>query len=343
MMNLLKNMILRLDTMPNPICSSATDSAPDPLSHILQELRLQESFYCRSELHAPWGLAFPDRHGASFHFVAEGACSLGLGERTLRLGTGDFVLLPRGKAHSFSDDPATPGVPLESLPLKPVGPGAFALDLAGAGPRCVLVCGGLVFSGATAHPLVESLPDTILLQRDARETYRWLLPTLDAMAREVAEPRPGSPVVLLRLAELLVIQALRTWREGCPGDGCGWLQGMRDPHIGRSLALMHSEPGKPWDLANLARSIGLSRAVFAQRVHQLRGDSPKSYLTGWRMHLASIWLQEERLTLQETADRLGYGSEAAFSRAFKRRFGLSPGGLKRRAHEPGEGWLQSIR
>jgi len=113
---------------------------------------------------------------------------------------------------------------------------------------------------------------------------------------------------------------------------CGWLQGMKDPQIGRSLALMHSEPGQPWDLESLARSIGLSRAVFAERFARLMGDSPKSYLTGWRMHLASIWLKEDRLTLAETADRLGYGSEAAFSRAFKRRFGMAPGGLKRRGN-----------
>jgi AraC-like DNA-binding protein len=122
--------------------------------------------------------------------------------------------------------------------------------------------------------------------------------------------------------------------EGCPEGACGWLQGMRDPHIGRSLAFMHSEPGRSWDLESLARSIGLSRAVFAERFARLMGDSPKSYLTRWRMHLASIWLKEERLTLAETADRLGYGSEAAFSRAFKRRFGVAPGGLKRQERRP---------
>jgi len=304
-------------------------SGPDPLSHLLQELRLRESFYCRSELRSPWGMSFPDRDGASFHYVAEGDCCLLLGDRTLSLGSGDFVLLPRGTAHSLSDRPTTRLIPVDQLPQSPVAPGAFALDLPGAGPRCILICGGLTFSGITAHPLVERLPDTILLRQSEREADDWLRPGLDAMAREVADPRPGSSVVLLRLAELLVIQALRTWMEGCPMGACAWLQGMKDPQIGRSLALMHSEPGKPWDLENLARSIGLSRAVFAERFARLMGDSPKSYLTGWRMHLASVWLKEERLTLAEAADRLGYGSEAAFSRAFKRRFGVAPGGLKR--------------
>jgi AraC-like DNA-binding protein len=269
-------------------------------------------------------LCLPDREGASFHYVAEGSCHLALGDRTLRLESGDFVLLPRGRAHAFSDRPDGPWFPREPLPLGQAGPGAVS-----NGPRCVLICGGLVFSGAMAHPLVARLPDSILLRQTERDAYAWLQPTLDAMAREVADPRPGSPVVLLRLAELLVIQALRTWMEGCPLGACGWLQGMKDPHIGRSLALMHSEPGRPWDLENLARKVGLSRAVFAERFTRLMGDSPKSYLTGWRMHLASIWLKEQRLTLAETADRLGYGSEAAFSRAFKRRFGMAPGGLKR--------------
>jgi len=318
--------------MPKPHTASCPGSGPDPLSHLLQELRLRESFYCRSELRSPWGMSFPDRDGATFHYVAEGSCCLGLGERTLLLGSGDFVLLPRGKAHSFLDRPDTRLIPVAQMPLSPTAPGASVLDVPGDGPRCVLFCGGLTFSGITAHPLVERLPDTILLRQTERDAYAWLQPTLDAMAREVADPRPGSPVVLLRLVELLVIQALRTWMEGCPMGACGWLQGMKDPQIGRSLALMHSEPGQPWDLESLARSIGLSRAVFAERFARLMGDSPKSYLTGWRMHLASIWLKEDRLTLAETADRLGYGSEAAFSRAFKRRFGMAPGGLKRRGN-----------
>jgi AraC-like DNA-binding protein len=215
------------------------------------------------------------------------------------------------------------------------------MRLAGDGARCVLICGGLQFSGVTAHPLVERLPDTILLRRAERETYDWLRPTLDSKAREIADPRPGTSVVLLRLAELLVIQALRSWMEGCPGGGCAWLQGMKDPHIGRSLALIHSQPGQPWDLENLARSVGLSRAVFAERFARLMGDSPKHYLTGWRMHLASIWLREAPATLAETAERLGYGSEAAFSRAFKRHFGLAPGGLKRAGPQgrPGAGHI----
>jgi AraC-like DNA-binding protein len=290
---------------------------------------LRESFYCRSELRAPWGLSFPDRDGASFHFVAEGSCCLVLGDHTTFLGRGDFVLLPRGQAHAFADRPETRPLPVDQAPLNLVGPGALALERPGDGPRSVLICGGLSFSGSSAHPLLEHLPDTILLRQAERDTFAWLQPTLDAMAREVADPRPGSPVVLLRLSELLVIQALRTWMEGCPLGACGWLQGMKDPHIGRSLALMHSEPGQPWDLENLSRSIGLSRAVFVERFTRLMGDSPKSYLTGWRMHLASIWLKEDRLTLAATAERLGYGSEAAFSRAFKRRFGMAPGGLKR--------------
>ena len=194
----------------------------------------------------------------------------------------------------------------------------------------LLICGGARFSGPTAHPLLSQLPELIVVRRDSLAEHDWLRPTLEAIALEAESPRPGSAVVMSRLADILVIQAVRTWLDSAPVTANGWLTALRDPNVGHSLALMHRDPGKAWDVDGLAREVGMSRAVFAERFASMMGQPPKHYLTQWRMHLASNWLREEGLGLAQLAERLGYGSEAAFSRAFKRHFGESPGGHRRR-------------
>ena len=301
----------------------------DPLDEILQDLRLVDGYYCRSELHAPWGVDFPDHDWASFHFVAEGRCWAFLGDRQLELEAGDFLLMPQGRAHGLADSTGTPRQPFSTHCLQKLSPNAGCLRIEGPGARSVVVCGGARFAGAAAHPLLAHLPGQILVRKETRAAFDWLRPTLEAMAHEVCSPQPGSAAVMTRMADILVIQAVRTWLAACPGEDQGWLAALRDPQVGRGLALMHREPGRDWDVAHLAKEAGMSRAVFAQRFTALVGQSPKRYLTVWRMQLASQWLQEERASLAQLAERLGYGSEAAFSRAFKRHQGASPGSHRR--------------
>lgn len=302
----------------------------DPLNEVLQDLRLTQGYYCHSELHAPWGVDFPDQDWASFHFMAEGRSCVLLRDEVIPLEAGDFVLMPLGRAHGLADSEHSQRVAFRTLKLEAIAPNAASLRVEGRGERSVLICGGARFSGPAAPPLLAHLPELILVRKETRAEFDWLRPTLEAMAHEVGSSRPGAAAVMTRLADILVIQAVRTWAASEREAGHGWLAALRDPQVGRSLALMHREPGKDWDIEGLARAVGMSRAVFAERFASVVGQPPKQYLTEWRMHLASHWLHEERLNLAQVADRLGYGSEAAFSRAFKRHYGEAPGGHRRR-------------
>jgi AraC-like DNA-binding protein len=157
----------------------------------------------------------------------------------------------------------------------------------------------------------------------------WIASTLRFMAAEAREPRLGGETVITRLADILVIQAIRSWIEQDPAAQTGWLGALRDPQIGRAISLIHRDPARSWTVASLADEVAMSRSAFAARFTELVGEPPMHYVTRWRMHAAVTWLQEENATLGELALRLGYQSEAAFSRAFKRFMGVSPGAVRR--------------
>ena len=157
----------------------------------------------------------------------------------------------------------------------------------------------------------------------------WIASTLRFMAAEAREPRLGGETVITRLADILVIQAIRSWIEQDPAAQTGWLGALRDPQIGRAISLIHRDPARTWTVASLADEVAMSRSAFAARFAELVGEPPMHYVTRWRMHAAVTWLREDDATLGELALRLGYQSEAAFSRAFKRFMGLSPGAVRR--------------
>jgi AraC-like DNA-binding protein len=180
------------------------------------------------------------------------------------------------------------------------------------------------------HPLIALLPDRLHI-RDADESEPSLRGTLAVMAQEVRAVRPGGATVLTRLSDVLVVQAVRSWLERTAEGQAGWLGALRDPQIGQALAAIHRQPGRRWSLESLAASVHLSRSVFSERFIALVGQSPMQYLTRWRMHMASDWLRTGTLSIGEVASRLGYDSEPAFHRAFKRHVGLPPGAFRRRA------------
>jgi len=161
----------------------------------------------------------------------------------------------------------------------------------------------------------------------------WLQSTLHFMAAEARSLRPGGETIVTRLADNLVIQAIRTWIERDPVAQTGWLGALRDEQIGRALTLIHHEPSRDWTVASLATEIAMSRSAFAARFAALVGEPPMRHIARWRMHVALDWLTEGRATLGEVALRLGYGSEAAFSRAFKRCLGVSPGAARRQQEQ----------
>jgi AraC-like DNA-binding protein len=205
------------------------------------------------------------------------------------------------------------------------------LRLGGGGAATTLICAAVRFDHPTAHQLVELLPRMICVEASSSPHTDWTQSTLRLMAVEAKALKPGGETVITRLADILVIQAIRSWIDQDPAPQTGWLGALRDKQIGRSISLIHRDPARAWTVASLAAEVAMSRSAFAARFTELVGEPAMHYVARWRMHLAATWLKEEDAGLGYLASRLGYQSEAAFSRAFKRFIGVSPGAVRRDA------------
>ena len=301
----------------------------DALADILCDLRLERSFYAHSELKAPWGIAFSAQDGPSFHVVVSGRCWLRLDAERIALQAGDLVLLPHGEHHQLTVPPEAAALPLSALGSEKIGDNAVMCRHGGSGEPALLICGGVWFGGPVAHPLVELLPRVLLLRREEHDRAAdWLGATLALLGEEALSLRQGTAAIMTRLADVLVLQTIRAWLERDDMRLPGWLSAVRDPEIGQALALMHRRAEVPWTVAALANEVYLSRSVFSERFTALVGTSPMQYLARWRMYLASSWMREEHLSASEVALRLGYSSEAAFSRAFKRHLHVPPSAVR---------------
>jgi AraC-like DNA-binding protein len=314
----------------------------DALSEILRELRLAEGSYGRCELKAPWGLEFKSQVQARFHLVVRGECVLReQGRRWRALHPDDVVLLPHGTGHTIASKARERSRAIEAMPHEEIGDRAYRMRTGGAGPTTVLVCCSVTFAHAGMAPLIALMPRVLML-RGAAEKDATLAPILRAMEEEVLAQRVGSATIMVRLADVLIARVIRDWVESRRHDTHGWLAATCDPRVGRALAAMHRSPGNPWSLDSLAREAGTSRSVFAERFMTLVGVAPGRYLTQWRMRLAREWLASNRTNVAEAAARLGYESEAAFSRAFKRFVGCPPSAVRREGREreeaAGERW-----
>jgi AraC-like DNA-binding protein len=303
---------------------------PDALSEVLQDLRLSGVSYARCELTRPWGIDLPPQRDARFHFVATGDCWL----RTEALGwiplhAGDVALLPYGTGHALTDTDHGRTKPLDGLPLQEIGDRIYSVREGGGGARSILVCCTVSFEEPAVHPLLELMPPVMLVRGGATDDST--LPVLlETMADEVLAQRVGAATMITRLADTVITRVIRAWVEAQSGGTTGWLAAIRDPKIGRALAAIHRQPAHAWSVEALADVAHTSRSIFSERFTSIVGVSPARYLARWRMHLASVWLRKERLTVSEVATRLGYESEASFSRAFKRSSGVAPSSLRRR-------------
>ncbi|TGT90752.1 MULTISPECIES: AraC family transcriptional regulator [unclassified Mesorhizobium] len=266
------------------------------------------------------------------HFVISGECWLRpQGRPPLKLVKGDAALLPGGASHIVSDHPSRRARPLSDFPREEIGDHIYRLKIGQAALSAVMVCCGVDFAEPVMHPLRTLMPPALVVH--AAKGMDPMLPMLlDAMADEIAEQRMGSATVLTRLGDVLITRLLRSWVEASCDDATqGWSAAIRDARIGQALAAIHREPGRPWSVEALAGVAGASRSTFSERFTALLGLSPGQYLTRWRMRRAAAWLQTERLSVAQVADRLGYESEAAFSRAFKRVVGSPPSALRRKS------------
>jgi AraC-like DNA-binding protein len=308
-------------------------TTPDPLGEALHVLRMSGTFYCRCELTAPWGLDMPpEPQSMWFHVVNSGQCWLEVdGDEPRHLQPGDFALVPHGQGHVLVSEPGVASPRVDGLDYDYASDRYAILRHGGGGAPTRIVCGTVRFGHPAARNLVALMPRMIVIAAAGASAPEadWMQSTLRLIAAEGRELRPGGEAVITRLSDILVIQAIRSWIAGDPAGQTGWLGALHDPRIGRAMSLVHRDPSKPWSVASLAQETAMSRSAFAARFTELVGEPVMKYVTRWRMQMAVDWLQEDDAAVAELAARLGYESEAAFSRAFKRSVGISPGASRR--------------
>ncbi|CAM5775063.1 AraC family transcriptional regulator [Labrys miyagiensis] len=308
-------------------------ASSDLVSELLLGMRLTGVQYRRMELAPPFGVRFGTVPGrAQFHFIAAGTVFLrGPGEVVHRLEAGDAVLLPRGGEHdlvSAADLPSRDVGSFETTELCQCVCAISACPEASCPTRDALVFSGCMeFDLGGMHPLVGLMPE-VMLVGTLLDRQPEIVPMLQAMEREVRTERAGSAGILARLADVVSASIVRGWVEcGC-GDVSGWLEALRDPRLSRAIGALHRDPGRNWTVEELASETGSSRSAFAERFLAVTGQTPLRYVTELRMRLAAEWIGRERVSIEIAAERLGYGSQAAFSRAFKRVTGQSPGAVR---------------
>ncbi|MEM9419126.1 MAG: AraC family transcriptional regulator [Planctomycetota bacterium] len=302
----------------------------DPLGQALDFLRMDGVFYCRSEFTEPWGLDLPPMPDClMFHVVTEGRCVMLTSDpEPLELQEGVFTLVPHGEGHVVASSPGAEATNLFETERYHVTDRYERLVHGGGGTPCQMICGAVHMDHPVAERLVSLLPQTVRFDTSDPDRADTAQGILKVMASEVERPRPGSEAVIARLADTLVIQAIRTWIEDDPAAQTGWLAAIKDPQIGQALQSLHQDPERPWTVEDLAEEAAMSRSAFSARFSELVGETPMRYVRGWKMQVAAALLKSEGATVAELAFRLGYESEAAFSRAFKSVMKVSPGSIK---------------
>jgi len=309
---------------PAMLDQSSRRSVPDPLSEMLRGLRLEGVDYARYEMATPWGLLFPAQAAARFHFMAERGCWLRTPEgEWLRLEQGDAVLMPRGAEHVLASEPGACAAPLGPCEFKACCGEIAEARGGGNGESTLFFSASLSFNVDAQHPLLRMMPELMWVHEMALHEPG-IPPLLRSMSCELALDRVGAGGILTRLADVVAAALIRSWVERGCGSATGWVAAARDPVIGRVLAAIHLNPSEDWTVDALAGVMHASRSAFALRFASVVGETPARYVAQVRMHQARQWLQRDRLRIAVVARRLGYDSEASFSRAFKRVIGKPP-------------------
>jgi AraC-like DNA-binding protein len=315
------------------------------LTQVLLGLRLDGVEYGRCQFQSPWAVAFPAQREARFHFVARGGAWLRVGDLPWqRLAPGDAVLLPRGTAHVLASSPEVAATAISHCTRTAVSDDLFLVQGAGDGPASpapsedlaldTLFCGTMRFNLDPLHPLRALMPEQILAGELAKRDPA-VPALLEAMEREASLDRIGSCGILARLADVLAASIIRAWVECACGDSSGWLAAVHCPKIGKVIAAIHAEPERDWNVTDLAGLMGASRSRFAEAFTRTVGESPARYVAKVKMFQARRWIEQDGMRVTVAAGRLGYDSEASFSRAFKRIIGLPPSAVRmRRAVAP---------
>lgn len=329
--------------------------AMDVLSDVLRVVRLTGSVFFMGEFSAPWALEEPNAEELAafaipnaecivlFHILAEGDCYFEpKGLPAVRMESGDVIIFPQADPHRMCSHLGVRPGAVNSELAQAISNDTGQISLGGGGKKSRFICGYLNCD-QRFQPLLEALPNILVVRgRDdyaaveaidrngvrptqvPRGSSTWLSTTLKFTVHEARAGHPGNAAMLGRLTELMFVEILRQYMQQLPPGQSGWLAGLNDPCVGKALRLMHAEPARNWTVDDLAREAGVSRSVLAERFTELVGDSPMKYLSNWRIQLAKQMLREGQRNIQQVASKVGYESEAAFNRAFKRATGIPP-------------------
>jgi AraC-like DNA-binding protein len=312
----------------------------DAFSEILSGVKLNGAVYFTAEFSAPWGLTTPTsnivaaraaigaaEHLLLYHLVIEGGAVIELfdGHRT-ELAPGDIVIFPNGDAHHMSSGHgATRPFPNYGIASKIQARDLRPLRAGGGGEVSRFVCGYMTCDPYLSRPILSGLPPVFKVNIRTDPSGLWLENSILQLVEEAASGRIGSEAMLAKLSEALFVDTLRRYATGLPEQQTGWLTGARDPIVGKSLGLLHSRVAHPWTIADLADQVGISRSALVERFTRYLSEPPMAYLTRWRLQLAARSLEKTSRGVADIGAEVGYESEAAFNRAFKREFGQPPG------------------
>lgn len=311
---------------------SVGSAGPDGFGDSLHLLRFTGALYCRAEVTAPWGVDFPSFPGCvMLPVVLAGRCVLEVGDERHLLEAGSAALVTRGVPHRLLSATDAAARPLFDIPVERLSDTYEHMRFGGGGEPTRMAYAAMQVDGPLTARLTAQLPEVIRVDAWDDGEGGAFQAVLRLMAREAEAIRPGGEAVMTRLADILVIQVLRRWLATVDAPPTGWLAGLRDPQVGRALGGMHARPGEEWTLASLARQASMSRSAFAERFSALVGEPPMRYLAGWRLERAHAELAGTDEPIASISRKVGYSSEAAFSRAFKRHHGVTPGAVRRGA------------
>ena len=308
----------------------------DALSEVLKAIRLDGAMYLAAEFTAPWcveakfGLHTAAQrlpvtdHVMFFHVLTSGRCRARLADGTeeIEAGVGDVLLFPHDDLHVLGSDLKLG--PAERERIEPLSGSLIRMRHGGGGELTQFVCGYLACDRRVCRPLLTSLPRLMHVPLGRDGDSAWLLQLLNVGVQESTSENPGGTSMLAKLSELMFVEAMRRYAASLPLAQKGWLAGLRDPQVGRALALLHARPAQAWTVDELARDVAMSRSALAERFADLIGEPPMQYLTGWRLALAAQALRTGNESIARIAERCGYESESAFNRAFKREFAMPP-------------------
>lgn len=318
----------------------------DAFSEVLSGVRLKGAMFFSAEFSAPWRLSTPHcralapvlapdaPHIVVYHFVVDGTARARVeGGTDVALSPGDIVVFPHGDPHHLSAGPGTNPVENAAL-LQRITTGDLSpMHAGGGGAITRFVCGYMTLDPLLCGPILESLPPMLTVNVRTDRAGLWLEQSILHLLDEATSNRAGSDAMLAKLSEALFVDTVRRHVAGLADQSTGWLAGARDPVVGKSLALLHKRPEHPWTVAELAMAVGVSRSALVARFTRYLSDPPMAYLTQWRLRLAAQALTSSSKGVADVAAAVGYESEAAFNRAFKRAFGLPPAQYRRQARQ----------